>query len=301
MTKVLVTGGAGFIGSHLSQALLNKGYQVRVLDNLSYGHLEWLPSRAEFIRGDICDAATCHRVMSGISAVFHCAAMSRSLPSMDAIDVCSQVNIIGTQHMLTAARDAGVKKFIYSASSTVYGNQPIPHHEETTAADCLNFYALSKRVGEQYCLLFNKAFALPCVILRYFNVYGPRQPVEGAYALVMGIFLHQKRLGQALKIHGTGAQRRDFIHVDDVVAANIAALERNVQNAIFNIGSGSNVSIQELANYISQDQVYEPRRAGDAESTLADISLAKERLQWQPKVSFEEGLKALMNFVTSEA
>ncbi len=294
MTTVLVTGGAGFIGSHLSAALLNKGYHVRVLDNLIYGKREWIPVGVEFIEGDICDIETCRRAVSGVSGVFHCAAMSRSLPSMDNINYCTQVNILGTQTILIAARDAGVKKIIYSGSSTYYGNQPIPHHEYDTKGEFLNAYALSKHVGEQYCLLFDKAFDLPCIILRYFNVYGPRQPLVGAYALVMGIFLHHWSQGEPLQIHGNGQQRRDFIHVNDIVSANIAAFESQLRHDIFNIGSGINISIKELADMISSNQVYQARRAGDAESTLADISRAQQMLKWNPTISFEEGLNEMI-------
>ena len=175
----------------MAEALIDKGYQVRILDNLSYGQVDCVPAAAEFVKGDIGCLETCHQAMLGISGVFHCAAMSRAGPSLDNIDCCTQVNIVGTQNILIAARDAGVKKIIYSGSSTYYGNQPAPHQEYETPGEFINFYALSKRVGEQYCLLFDEVFNLPCIILRYFNVYGPRQPKVGAYALVMGIFLQQ--------------------------------------------------------------------------------------------------------------
>lgn len=294
MTTVLVTGGAGFIGSHLSQALLDKGYQVRVLDNLSYGNRSWVPTDAELIEGDITDLSVCVRAMRGVVGVFHCAAMSRSGPSMDNIDACTQTNIVGTQHILTAARDEGVKKIIYSGSSTYYGNQPVPHREYATPGEFLNVYALSKRVGEQYCLLFDETYNLPCIILRYFSVYGPRQPREGAYALVMGIFLERWAQSAYLEIHGDGEQRRDFIHINDVVNANILAFESNIHHEIFNIGSGTNTSIKELANIISPNQIHQPRRSNDAESTLADISQTTDKLQWKPTVSLEEGIKDLI-------
>ena len=293
MTKVLVTGGAGFIGSHLSQALLTKGYEVRILDNLSYGNSAWVPRGAEFIKGDITSLSTCIQAMNGIDGVFHCAAMSRSGPSMDNIDTCTQTNILGTQQILIAARDAQVKKIIYSGSSTYYGNQPAPHHEHKTSGEFLNVYALSKRVGEQYCLLFDNAFDLPCIILRYFNVYGPRQPRVGAYALVMGIFLERFTKGLALEIHGDGEQRRDFIHVQDVVNANIAAFESPIRHEIYNIGSGTNTSIKELATMISPHHVHQPRKAADADVTLADISQVTEALKWKPTFSLAEGINEL--------
>src|SRR3954471_5904997 len=238
MKKILVTGGAGFIGSHLCEGLLARGYAVRVLDSLIYGKREWVPAAAEFIEGDIRDMDACARAVAGMDGVLHCAAMSRSGPSQEQIDICTGSNIIGTQNMLLAARDAGVKRFIYSGSSTYYGNRPPPHREDDPA-DILNIYGLTKRVGEQYTLLFDQDFNLPSVVLRYFNVYGPRQPQTGAYALVLGIFLRRAAEGKTLEIHGDGSQRRDFVHVRDVVAANIAALESDARSAVFNVGSGT--------------------------------------------------------------
>ena len=294
MKRVLVTGGAGFIGSHLSGALLDRGYKVRVLDNLCSGHAGWIPDGADWIEGDITDFSTCKTAMQGIDAVFHCAAMSRAGPSLDEIERCTNTNIVGTQTILMAARDMGVKKIIYSGSSTYYGNQPVPHREYETSGEFLNFYALSKRVGEQYCLLFDEAFHLSCLILRYFNVYGSRQPRTGAYALVIGQFLDRQAQGLPLEIHGDGSQRRDFIHVQDVVNANIAALESPIHHAIFNIGSGTNTSINELASMISNNQIHGPNRQGDAIQTLADIARATSQLNWSPTIPLIQGVQALI-------
>lgn len=293
MKSVLVTGGAGFIGSHLCEGLLARGYQVRVLDNLSYGNRDWVPTEAEFLEGDIRDMAACQRAAAGMDGVFHLAAMSRSGPSQDLIELCTASNITGTQNMLLAARDAGVKRFIFSGSSTYYGNRP-PPHRESDPADILNIYGLTKRVGEQYSLLFDQDFNVPSVVLRYFNVYGPRQPQEGAYALVLGIFLKRKAEGKTLEIHGDGSQRRDFVHVRDVVAANIAAYESQVRGEIFNVGSGSSLSVKELADMISPDQVHTQGRRGDSLATLADISKIKAALGWEPRVFFTEGLEELL-------
>jgi len=297
MTRVLVTGGAGFIGSHLCEGLLARGYQVRVLDSLIYGRREHVPPQADFIQGDIRDLATCQRATDGMEGVFHCAAMSRSSPSQEQIDVCTQSNITGTQNLLLAARDAGVKGFIYSGSSTYYGNRPVPHRE-SDPPDLLNIYGLTKHVGAQYCLLFDRSFDLPCVVLRYFNVYGPRQPQTGAYALVLGIFLNRLAENKALEIHGDGRQRRDFVHVRDVVAANILAFEHaqesGVHGEIFNVGSGENFSVKELADMISPNQIHAQARQGDAAATLADISKVKTALGWSPKISFADGLKELI-------
>ena len=293
MTKVLVTGGAGFIGSHLCEGLLARGLEVRVLDSLVYGRRDWVPPQAEFIAGDIRDMEACRRAAEGVHGVFHCAAMSRSGPSQEQIDVCTGSNIVGTQNMLLAARDAGVKRFIYSGSSTYYGNRT-PPHRESDPPDLLNIYGLTKRVGEQYTLLFDEGFDLPSVVLRYFNVYGPRQPETGAYALVLGIFLNRKAQGQVLEIHGGGSQSRDFVHVRDVVAANIAAYESAVRGEVFNVGSGTAISVKQLADMISPNQTVTEGRKGDSLATLADISRIKAALGWEPKISFAEGLKELL-------
>jgi nucleoside-diphosphate-sugar epimerase len=289
----LVTGGAGFIGSHLVERLVSDGHRVRVLDNLSQGRGEWVHPSAELVEGDITNLEICRRACAGSDAVFHLAAMSKVGPSIDKFEFCTEQNINGTQNVLVAARDAGVRKVIYSASSTYYGNGASPQ-AETALPNCLNPYAVSKYVGEQFCEIFTRLYKLPTVSLRYFNVYGKRQPAVGAYALVMGVFLEQRRRGVPLTIHGTGAQRRDFVHVRDVVAANLAACGSECEGMAINIGSGTNISVQEIADMISPDQVHQERRSGDAEETLADIGRARRLLHWEPQVSFSEGLAELL-------
>jgi nucleoside-diphosphate-sugar epimerase len=200
--------------------------------------------------------------------------------------------------MLLAAHEAGVRRFIYSGSSTYYGNRP-PPHRESDPPDLLNVYGLTKQVGEQYCLMFDKDFDLPSLVLRYFNVYGPRQPETGAYALVLGIFLRRHAENAVLEIHGDGMQRRDFVHVRDVVAANIAAFESPLRGEIFNVGSGGNISVKELADMISSRQIHVAGRKGDSAATLADISRIQAALGWSPKVSFADGLKELKELVKS--
>ncbi len=290
---MLVTGGAGFIGSHLVERLIALGHAVRVLDNLSQGKREWVHPAAHFLEGDITDLDLCHRACAGVAGVFHLAAMSKVAPSINRFEFCTQQNIIGTQNVLIASRDAKVRKVVYSGSSTYYGNGLAPQ-AETALPNCLNPYAVSKYVGEQFCEIFARLYRLPTVTLRYFNVYGARQPSVGAYALVLGIFLERKRRGEPLMIHGDGSQRRDFVHVSDVVEANVAAFKSEVEAIAMNVGSGVNISIQEMADLISPRQEHMERRAGDAEVTLADISRIRQLLDWEPKVAFADGLKQLL-------
>ncbi len=299
--KVLVTGGAGFIGSHLAEALLAKNYQVRVIDSLIYGRREWVPAAAEFIEADIANSEACRKAAAGVDGIFHLAAMSRPGPSFDSVELCTSSNIVGTQNILIAARENKVKRFIYSGSSCFYGNRPIPHREYETPGEALNFYGLTKMTGEQYALLFDELFDLPSVVLRYFNVYGPRQPETGAYALVLGIFLRAQLRGEPLTIHGDGVQRRDFVHVNDVVRANIMAYESDVRRSILNVGSGTDISIKELADLISPNQVHTPPRPGDSKATLADITRIRKALGWKPQVRFEDGLRDLMRHMAKGA
>jgi UDP-glucose 4-epimerase len=289
---MVVTGGAGFIGSHLSEKLIEMGCRVRVIDNLSQGKREWVPEEAEFFEGDILEKNLLRKVFIGASGVFHIAAMSKVAPSIDTPEFCTEQNVLGTQNVLMAAKNAEVKKLVYSSSSTYYGNRESPQYEDMLP-NPLNPYALSKYVGEQYCELWTRLYGLPTISLRYFNVYGPRQPKEGAYALVLGIFLRQKKNGEPLTIHGDGFQKRDFVHVRDVVKANILAFKSDVSGIALNVGSGTNVSVKELADNISKNQIFEPRRKGDAEITLADISKIKKILGWKPKIKMKEGLEEL--------
>ena len=290
--SVLVTGGAGFIGSHLVELLVDRGFRVNVLDNLSYGKREWVHGQANFIHGDILDLEDCRRAVRSVDGVFHMAAMSRSAASLENIEICTTNNVTGTQNVLSAAREAGVRKVVYSGSSTYYGSQDVPH-VEGMKPDFLNFYGLTKYTGEEYCLMFDKLYGLPSVVLRYFNVYGPRQPEAGVYALVLGIFLRRQIERKPLEIHGSGLQRRDFVHVRDVARANLAAYEADVRGEVFNIGSGTNISVKELADMISPDQLQAPQRKGDAKETLADITKARRMLNWKPEIAFEDGLREL--------
>lgn len=289
MTRVLVTGGAGFIGSHVVEALLARSYQVRVLDNLVTGFLDYVPQHddVEFIEGDVTDYDTCLSAMKDVEGVFHMAAMSKVLPSLtnpEMIDFCTEQNVQGTANVLKAAlkhRD-GVRRLIYSGSSTYYGENPVPDHEDM-AHDCQTPYALSKYVGEMYCELFTKLHGLPTIRLRYFMTFGPRQPASGPYAIVTGVFSKQWMNGEPLTILGTGHQTRDFIHVSEVAEANVRAFESDVTHATINVGTGTAISILELAHIFSDDLVYHPPRVPDIPHSLADLSRCRELLGWVPK------------------
>jgi len=293
MKRMLVTGGAGFIGSHVCELLLEHGFLVRVLDNLSTGRKEFLPNDAnlEFIHGDITDKSTCKSACQDVEGVFHLAAMSKVLPSLENIDMvefCTQHNVVGTQNILLAACKEKVKKVVYSASSTYYGNSLAPHRENMLP-NCQTPYALTKYIGEQYCELFDSLYNLPTISLRYFQVCGPRQPCEGNYAVVAGIFIRQMRAGMPLTIHGDGSQRRDFVHVRDIAKANIKAYESEPHRLAVNIGTGISHSIKELADMISSNQILGlPQRKVDLLETKADLSLCKSLFKWTPKITFEE-------------
>jgi UDP-glucose 4-epimerase len=298
--NVLVTGGAGFIGSHVAETLINHGYKVTVVDNLSQGKEEWVPLRADFVVGDVTDLDMMRKLCAGQDGVFHLAAMSRVLPSLgggpSSALFSAEQNITGTLNVLTAAAEAGVKRVVYSASSTYYGSTPVPHHEDGPSG-LATPYAVSKYVGELYCRQFSMMYNLPTVCLRYFQVYGPRCPKTGPYAMVSSIFIDQAKEGQPLTIHGDGSQRRDFVHVYDVATANRLAFESDFigDYEVLNVGRGESFSIQELADLISPDQVHIEARAFDMKETLADVGRCFHRLAWVPGISFAKGTLALKN------
>jgi nucleoside-diphosphate-sugar epimerase len=300
MSLVLVTGGAGFIGSHVVETLLARSYRVRVLDNLSQGQQSYLPAdqRLEFIEGDVTDFATCRKAMADVTGVFHLAAMSKVLPSLgdpDMIDFCTHQNVLGTANMLRAALEAKdrVRKLIYSASSTYYGTNPPPHDEDQPPA-CQTPYAVTKYVGELYCELFSRLHGLPTVRLRYFMTYGPRQPSTGPYAIVTGVFMKQWENDEPLTILGDGNQTRDFIHVEDIAEGTVVAFESAVDNATINVGTGASLSIKALADLISPRQVHLPRRAHDIPHQQAATARMRRLLGWQPKHELAQYLKALI-------
>ena len=285
MKKCLVTGGAGFIGSNLVDELVRQGHQVVVIDNLLLGKREYVNTKAKFHKLDIRDLKKIKPLFKGIDWVFHLAAFPRVQPSIVDPVTSNDINLSGTLNVLVAARDVGVKKFIYSASSSAYGNQSKMPLREDMPAHPISPYGLQKYVGELYCRLFSEIYGLPTVCLRYFNVYGPRQATEGAYCLVMGIFVRQRLNGKAMTIVGDGKQRRDYTSVFDVVRANILAAKskRVGKGEVMNIGRGHNYSVNELADMIGGPRVYLSPRI-EPKETLADNSLAKRLLGWKSNV-----------------
>lgn len=293
--KVVVTGGAGFIGSHLVDTLIERGFDVVVIDNLSTGRKENINSRAALFQEDIRDLEKIKPIFDSVDYVFHLAARPRVPYSVEFPHEAHTNNALGTLHVLIAARDAGVKKVIFSSSSSVYGHQEkLPLHEEMIPIP-KSPYAFQKFIGEQYCRLFYELYGLSTVSLRYFNVYGPRISFDGSYVLVMGKFLQQKLNNEPLTIEGDGEQTRDFTHVKDVIMANILAAESEKvgKGEVINIGANNNHSIKKIAELVGGQTVNLPSRAGDMLHTLADISRAKELLGWEPTVRIEEGIKEL--------
>ena len=295
MNKAVVTGGAGFIGSHLTDALVAKGFEVHVIDNLSGGKKENINEKAILHELDVRDLESIKPVISGARYVFHLAALPRVQYSIENPKETNEVNVEGTVNVLIAAKEGGVKRVVYSASSSAYGDQEtMPLKEEMTAKP-LSPYGLQKYIGELYCKVWSNVYGLPTVSLRYFNVYGPRFNPEGAYALVIGKFIKQKNEGNKLTITGDGNQTRDFTHVLDVVRANILAAESDKvgMGEVINIGAGNNHSINKIAELVGGEVEYVEARL-EPRDTLADNSRARDLLGWTPEVSIEHGVSELL-------
>lgn len=290
----VVTGGAGFIGSHLAATLLTEGFVVRVVDNLLGGKREHVPEGAAFFEKDINDTASLTKIMTGASFVFHLAALPRVQYSIEYPVESTKINVDGTVSVLKAAQDAGVKRVMYSASSAAYGDQDIMPLTEDMQASPKSPYGLQKYIGELYCRLWSEVYNLPTVSLRYFNVYGPGASAEGAYALVIAKFLEQRALGKSMTITGDGTQTRDFTHVRDVVRANILAAhsQKVGKGEIINIGSGQNVSVARVAELIGGPVEHIAPRL-EPHDTLADNTRARTLLGWEPSVLLEDGIVEL--------
>ena len=296
MSKCLVTGGCGFIGSNIVDRLISDGHEVIVLDNKSADNAKFFVNeKAQYACQDISNYQLTNTFYAGVDYVFHLAAESRIGPSIDNPLDTVQKNCLGTATVLQCARKWGVKKVMYSSTSSGYGNNPHPN-VETQPDDCLNPYSVTKIAGEKLCKMYTDLFGMKTVTFRYFNVYGDRAPRTGQYSPVIGIFFRQRDAGEDLTIVGDGEQRRDFVHVSDVVSANLAAAFNDVDDVhygqVYNVGSGKNYSVNEIASWISDKQVHLPERVGEVRVSLANIDKIKSVFGWEPKVDLEEWVRS---------
>jgi len=293
--KCLVTGGAGFIGSHIVDRLIASGHSVIVLDNESSEVHDqfYFNNAAKYYKLDIVDYEGTKKLYDGVDIVFHLAAESRIQPTVLNPIGAVQTNTVGTATVLQCSREAGVKKVIYSSTSSAYGLRNKAPLDETMPDDCLNPYSVSKMAGEKLCRMYTTLYGLKTVILRYFNVYGNREPARGQYAPVVGLFLKQKKAGMPLTIVPDGTQRRDFTHVSDVVEANMLAMEteHNHYGELFNVGTGINHSVLELAAMISENTVMIAPRLGEAYITQANNTKIRTVMGWEPRKTIEEYIK----------
>ena len=295
--KYIVTGGAGFVGSHIVDQLIGRGDEVHVIDNFLNGKRERIHAGATLHEVDIRDAEKLPAIFAGTAGIFHVAAQPRMQYSIKEPKLTNDINITGTLNVLLAARDAGVKRVVYSASSSAYGpRHPMPLIEDMPPEPVIP-YAIQKRVGEQYCQMVSKFYGLETVSLRYFNVYGPRQTTskDGPYATVIGIFLEERKNGRSMPVVPDGHQRRDFTHVWDVAAANLLAMDSSMagKGEIINIGTGKSYSVLDVAEMIGGQWEFADPREGEVRETRADNTKAKTLLGWEPKISFEEGIREL--------
>ena len=308
MPNVLITGGAGFIGSNLTEALLQKGHFVRVLDDFSTGKRENLifdkayPS-LEIIEGDIRDLDTCQKAIKGTEYVFHQAALPSVQRSIEDPETSNAVNVGGTLNILLAAKEIGVKRVIYASSSSIYGDTPtLPKHEEMPS-NPLSPYALQKYIGEQYCKLFYQLYGLDTISLRYFNIFGPKQDPNSVYSAVIPKFIDALLHGRPPIIFGDGEQSRDFTYIENVVQANLLAMSaEHLHGEAINIACGKRISLNQLVNILKeilgsrQSPIHQEPRQGDVRHSLADIHKGKEILNYEPKIGIEVGLKKTVEF-----
>lgn len=308
-TKFLVTGSAGFIGSNLVETLLNLGYQVKGLDNFSNGsrsNVEELIGNAhyEFVEGDICDFDTCLAACENVDYVLHQAAWGSVPRSMEMPLLYENINIRGTLHMLEAARQMGVKRFVYASSSSVYGDEPVLPKKEGREGKLLSPYALTKKVNEEYAQLYTRVYGLETCGLRYFNVFGRRQNPDGDYAAVIPKFIKQLLNNEAPTIHGDGKQSRDFTYIDNVIEANLKAClaPSEASGQTFNIAYGGREYLINIYEYLCEalnvemQPIFGPQRKGDIRHSNADISKAVELLGYNPKWNFNQGIQAAIEW-----
>jgi nucleoside-diphosphate-sugar epimerase len=295
--KCLITGGAGFIGSTIAYNLLNKNHEVLILDNLSTGNIENIPEKASFIQCDLSsdDQSIINSFFSSIDIVFHCAALPNVQYSVDYPKESNNANVDSTIKTLEACVLNSVKKIIYSGSCSAYGDAETIPTDENCDINPLSPYALQKYIGEEYCRLYHRMYNLDYVILRYFNVYGEKMSSTGAYVSVLSRFLRSYYAGETdLNITNNGNQRRDFVYVQDIAEANILCMEKNIANDIFNVGSGDNVSVNELADVFGLNKKYGEKRIEPYE-TLANISKISSAIGWKPNKNVKKWIEETLN------
>lgn len=301
--NILVTGGAGFIGSHLSDRLIEIGHKVIVIDNLVNGNLKNLKNiinnvNFKFILADIRQKSDINAHFQNIDIVFHLAALADIVPSIEKPDEYYSTNVTGTFNVLEASKKYNIKKIIYAASSSCYGiPDEIPTSEEAKIRPQYP-YALTKFLGEELVRHWNTAYGLQFVSLRYFNVFGPRSRTSGTYGAVFGVFLAQKLAKLPFTVVGDGEQKRDFTYIDDVVDSLLQSLNSKIFNEIFNIGSGNAYSINYLTELIGGKKIYIPKRPGEPDITFANISKAKKYLEWKPQITFEKGVQKILENIS---
>jgi UDP-glucose 4-epimerase len=292
--NIIVTGGCGFIGSHLVDELVKLNHDVIVIDDLSANNEKfYFNDKAKYHKISICDMEQMRPLFKNIDYIFHLAAESRIQPSIEDPLKAVNVNVVGTTNILQLSLQNNIKRVIYSSTSAVYGLSCKFPTNESENIDCLNPYSATKFAGEEMARCFNKLHGLDVCIFRYFNVYGERSPVSGPYSLVVGIFLDQLKNNKNLTVVGDGENKRDFIHVKDIVDVNIAAMnhEGKLNSQVFNIGFGKNYKIIDIAKMISDKIEFIPARLGEAKTTLADIEKAKNILNWEPKIHISSWIK----------
>lgn len=297
--KTLVTGGCGFIGSHLVERLVQAGHSVTVLDNFSTGRKQNLDrlkdeKRVQIRSVDIADFLTIEPLFKNVDWVFHLAALADIVPSIQNPLNYHRSNVDGTVAVLEASRKNKVQRFVYAASSSCYGIPTLYPTPETAPIQPQYPYALTKTVGEQMVMHWGQIYKLPAISLRFFNVYGPRSRTSGTYGAVFGVFLAQKLKGKPFTVVGDGKQSRDFTYVSDVAKACLMAAASEIKNEIFNVGSGRAVSVNRLVELLRGEVIYIPKRPGEPDCTHADIAKIQKALGWRPKVSIEEGVEILL-------
>ena len=298
--KTLVTGGCGFIGSHLVELLVSQGHKVRVLDNLRTGRLENLTplinsGLVEVIEGAVQDEQVANEAVQGVTYVFHLAALADIVPSINQPMEYYETNVLGTATIVEAARSAGVEKFVYAASSSCYGIPDQFPTKESAEIRPQYPYAFTKWVGEETVRHWGQVYGLPYASLRLFNVYGPRSRTAGTYGAVFGVFLAQKLANRPMTVVGDGSQRRDFTYVSDVARAFLAAAESPLISLVANVGSKQAHSVNRLVELLGGEKIYIPKRPGEPDVTLADTSRIESELGWAPQVSFDQGVEEMLS------